>query len=241
MELSQLKEIGLSSEESKIYIACLELGTSKAAAISNRTNLPRTTIYGILSRLISLGFVSYVIKSGVKYFEAVDPEKLISKLNEKSYRFKLLIPELKKIKNSVTEKPKIEVYEGKEGIKSVYEDMLKINKPIYGYGTTKLLFNFLEFYIPNYIKRRAKLGIKFFIITEESEEARLMRKNDKKELRKTRFSNIIKNMATVTYIYNDKVAIIHISKQHPIGMIIENEDISKTQKIIFDHLWKIAK
>jgi len=48
------------------------------------------------------------------------------------------------------------------------------------------------------------------------------------------------NFTTATNIYGNKVAIISLEKE-PLGVVIENEDIVKTQKVLFNLLWKLAK
>ncbi|MCX8194061.1 MAG: hypothetical protein N3G19_01735 [Candidatus Pacearchaeota archaeon] len=241
MEYAALKQLGLRENEIKVYISLLELGVSKVDAISKRVPLPRTTIYGILKSLLEKGLVSYVIKSGIKYFEATDPKRLLLIEKEKIQVLQNLIPSLEKIKETVTIKPSIEIYEGIEGIKSIYEDMLKTKQTIYGYGNTYLLFELIQYYIPNYLIRRIKEKIKFYVITERSTLSIKLQKKDKKEFRETRFLDQLKEMTITTYLYGEKTAIIVLLKKEPLGIIIENKSITNSQKIIFDLLWGIAK
>ena len=236
-----LRNLGLSHNEIRVYIALLKLGNSKVDGITKQVSLPRTTIYGILKSLLEKGLVSYVIMSGIKHYEATGPKRLLVKEQEKILLLKKIIPSLEEIKNTVGERPTIELYESKEGIKSVYEDILKERKTIYGYGNTKLLFQFLEYYVPNYIKRRKKLGINFLVITEKSDISIDMKSKDKEEKRQTKFIDDMEKTTTVTYMYADKISIMTLIKEHPIGVIIKNEEIYNTQKILFDFMWKIAK
>lgn len=236
-----LRKLGLSSNEINVFIALLKLGTSKVDTVSKRIPLPRTTIYGLLKSLIEKGLVSYVVKSGVKHYEATNPQRLLSMEEERLVQLKKIVPQLESLKQTIGERPNIEMYEGKEGVKSVYEDILKTKKKIYGYGNTKLLFDLLQYYIPNYIQRRAKLGIKFQVITEKSTTSINMKKNDKKEKRETRFIDKLQKTTSVTYLYGNKIAILGLLKQQPIGVIIENKEFFNSQKIIFDILWNLAK
>lgn len=236
-----LKNLGLSENEIAVYVSLLEIGISKVDSIAKRAAFPRTTTYCLLNLLLNKGLVSYVIKSGVKYYESTSPERLLIKEKERLEELKNAIPELSALVKSVGEKPTIEMYEGKEGLKSIYEDLLKTKDKIFGYGNTKLLFEMLEFYIPNYIKRRARLNIPFLVITEKSDSSIAMQKNDKKENRRTRFIDEMKNTSNVVYIYDNKIAIIGLIKKQPIGVIIQNEGFYNSQKIVFNILWKLAK
>lgn len=241
MEYATLRQLGLKENEIKVYISLLELGVSKVDTISKRVPLPRTTIYGVLKSLQEKGLVSYVIKEGIKHFEATDPKRLLLIEKERLQMLQNLIPSLEKIKETVTIKPSIEIYEGIEGMKSIYEDILKTKQHLYGYGNTFILFELLQYYLPNYIIRRVKNRIKFYVITERSEKSIAMKKKDKNEFRETRFLDSIKEMNAVIYIYGEKTALIILLKKEPIGIVINNKDLSNSQKIIFDILWNIAK
>ena len=61
-----LKEFGLTETEEKVYLSLLKQGTSLASDIIKKTQLHRTTIYDVLERLISKGFVSYIIQNKIK-------------------------------------------------------------------------------------------------------------------------------------------------------------------------------
>ncbi len=70
-----LRDLGLTEKEIKVYLTSLSLGQSTVNAIAKKSQLNRVTCYDILKYLKEKGLVSYVIKSGVKYFEAAEPQK----------------------------------------------------------------------------------------------------------------------------------------------------------------------
>ena len=236
----ELREFGLTDKEIKVYLACLKLGIALVQDIAKKAGTYRTYTYEILKSLKEKGLVSYVIKSGKQYFEVSKPEKLISILKEKQEKVQKLLPSLKEIYQSAVEKPKIEVYEGKQGLKTVIDDLINTGKEILVYGSTEKQLKLLDFYFPNYIRRRIKSRIKIKVLTEKSKETEELQKKDRKELREIRFFPHKIDPPTVTNIYGNKVAILSLEKDL-LGIIIENESISKTQRIIFDLLWKIAK
>ena len=47
-----------------------------------RVNLHRSRVYEAINRLTEKGLVSYVIKNNIKFFEATDPERLLSYIEE---------------------------------------------------------------------------------------------------------------------------------------------------------------
>ena len=234
-----MKEFGLTDNEIKTYIACLKLGTALVQEIAKKANTYRTYTYEVLKSLVEKGLMSYVIKNGKQYFEVAEPEKLINILKEKEQKIRKIIPDLKILYKTALEKPKIELYEGKEGVKTILDDIIRTRKEVLIYGNTENQIKIFSFYFPNYILRRVENKIHTKVITEKSPTTISMLRTEKKELRETRFIDKIK-FSTVTYIYDNKIAMLTLEKEI-IGVLIENKNIADTQKQIFGALWNISK
>ena len=237
-----LKHFGLNDIEINVYLELLRLGSTKVNALAKKARLPRTSAYNVLDSLVAKGLVSYVIKSGVKYFDAANPESLLAILKEKEKYLESVLPELEKIRGTVKEKPKIEVYEGKEGIKAVMNDLLRTRKPVLSFSSTKHIFDLLEFYTPQFIRQRVKAGIEIRLLTEKTKETEETLKNkDKKELRETRYLPKIGNIPNTVYVYGNKVALLNTNPDSPMGVLIENVEIANTQRLLFEIIWEKAK
>lgn len=236
---SELRAFGLTNQEIKVYLALLKLGSALVQDIAQKAKTYRTYTYEILKSLKEKGLVSYVIKSGKQYFEVAEPQKLANILEEKRLMVQNILPELKNLYQSSAQKPSIEIYEGKEGLKTLLDRMLAAKQEILVYGSTKKQMKLLEFYFPNYIRRRVSAKISTKVLTEKNPQTIAMLKTEKKELRESRFLEKIL-FPTVTYICADKVIIIDLEND-PLGVMIENEAIAATQKTVFNLLWKLAK
>ncbi len=233
-----LKLFGLDEYEIKVYLALLASGSAKVNQIAKKLGMPRTTVYRILDYLILKGLVSYVIKSGIKHFETADPKNLLSILKEKQKYIEDILPELEGMRASLKEKPEIEVYEGKEGIKSIMDDLINEEKTISAFSSTKDIFNLLQYYTPNFIKRRVKFGIHIKLITEKTEQTKKeLKAKDRVELRETRFIPKIGQIPNTIYIYGNKVAILNTDIKNPQGILIQNKNFAETQKLLFDFIW----
>jgi sugar-specific transcriptional regulator TrmB len=233
-----LKEYGLSDNEVKIYLANLMLGTAKANEIARKADILRTTSYEVLKSLVAKGLVSHVIKSGVKYFEAADPKILVSVLEERKKKINTILPDLEAIRKSVTEKPSIELYEGKAGLKTILDDIINSKpKEVLTLSSAKI-FDVLRFYFPHWIIRRAKAGISTRVMQEKTEFMQELKLKDKKELREMKFVPKDFKVNTLTHIYKNKIAILSLRKEEIIGVIIENKEIVETHRSLFEFLWK---
>ncbi|MBI2148560.1 helix-turn-helix domain-containing protein [Candidatus Woesearchaeota archaeon] len=92
-----LEEIGLTKNETKIYLNLLKIGSTTTGNIIKETGIHTSKVYDGLERLMHKGLVSYVIISNVKYFKAVDPERLIDFLEDKKNAINKQEEEIKKI------------------------------------------------------------------------------------------------------------------------------------------------
>jgi len=69
----ELKSLGLSEYESKVYIALVREGTLTGLKASKASNVPQGKVYETLYKLMEKGFVS-VMNAKPKLFKAIDPE-----------------------------------------------------------------------------------------------------------------------------------------------------------------------
>src|SRR3989304_2481258 len=86
-----LEELGLSKQEAHIYISALKLGVSKASQIAQKSGIKRGGGYYILKLLKEKGYISEVIKSGVQYYSAISPERILDIIEEERNRKKEII------------------------------------------------------------------------------------------------------------------------------------------------------
>ena len=235
-----LKEYGLSDNEIKVYLASLVLGTSKVNEIAKKAGLLRTTAYEVLKSLVEQGLVSYVIKSGVRYFEVSDPNKLISILEEKKDKINSILPELEALKSSATEKPMIELYEGKAGIKTILGDIIRLRPKEILQMNSARIFQTLEFYFPHWINKRVENRIHSRVLQERVKITEELKGRNKVELREIKFLPEKFKINTANLIYGDKMAILTM-KEDIIGVVIESKEIVETQRSMFEILWGISK
>ena len=238
-----LEEIGIEGKKAEVYLACLELGGATAYLIAKKSGIKRPTAYDIINQLMHEGLVHKSIKAGAAYFSPTDPQVLINKTKERMQRIEKVMPLLQNLYNSPKSKPFIQYFEGKEGIREMYEDSLKTLKrgeEILGYvgeGITQYLPEYTE----DYVKRRTEKGIVFRGIYKAASEIIPYMEKNKEQLRVGRIlSEKDFPISNETNIYKNKIAIASYGKEM-FGMIIESEEIAKSQKAIFELAWRGAE
>lgn len=246
MDTKILEEIGLTDSEIKVYLALLELGSSKKGPIVKKAGITSSKIYEVIDKLIERGLASYVVKDKVKYFNAAPPSRIKDYLKEKENRIKQQEAELDKLLPSLELKQKLiekktdaEVYRGWRGMQTVYNDLLESLKPkeeyfIFGASRgmdTKKVKSFYTRFNRKVIKKKLRANIIF------NENARGNIPNVEK-------SGGIKYLDHTTpaeiLVYDNKTAIVLLEKE-PLIILIRGESIATSFKAYFDIMWMIAK
>lgn len=246
MNIGILKEIGLTDSEIKVYLALLELGSSKKAPIVKKAGITSSKIYEVIDKLIEKGLASYVVKDKVKYFNAAPPSRIKdylkekeAKLKEQEQEFEKMLPSLE-LTQKLTEKgTDAEVYRGWKGMQTVYNDLLeslKSGEKYYIFGASKgidtqKIKSFYTRFNEKVIQKKLKANIIF------NENARHNIPNVEK-------TGNIKYLGNTTpaeiLIYGNKTAVVLLEKE-PLIILITGETIAKSFKAYFDLMWMIAK
>lgn len=240
MDTNILKEIGLTETEIKVYIALLEQGESLASKISGKAVVERAVTYHILEKLIKKGIASYVIKENRKYFSAAEPEKLKSLLKEKEDSLNDLIPELAKLKKSEEQPLSIEVFKGKEGFKTVMEDLIKDKKPYYIIGYTGKAPEISGFWYIHWNKRRVKNKVKRYLLIHKKDENLDILKYPLTYLRILP-EQAIQESKTSIIIYGDDKVLLFLPLEEFAGIRIKNKETHDSYKEYFNILWGKSK
>lgn len=241
-----LFKAGFSIREVNVYSLLCNQGELMAGDISQKTNIIRTNVYDILNTLIKKGIVAYVIKNGKKYFRATDPHKIIDyveqqqkDLEDVKSNIRTILPHLKSSENSSI-KPTIEVYEGKEGMKTILamsvRDSLKTKKEILGISVQQQKCRKLGgIYHERWYDDRAKYKIKSRYLMSVEEKVIPVKYTQFKILPKE-----AKNPNEV-FIFGNKVAHFLFIGEVFTAILIENEEITNRWRDYFDFLWKVVK
>ncbi len=243
MDTQILEEIGLTANESKVYLSLIELGSSSATQIIQKTGLHRAVVYDLLERLIEKGLVGYAIKDRKKYFESTSPERLKEMLQEKEEKLSEILPHLLELSKFKT-KLEVKIYKGKEGIKTVFEDILR-NKPKewLSLGSGGETYKLLPYFLEHFHKARIKNKIKVRGLFRDNPNAR-KRGETLSQMSFSEIRYLPKTFLTPTVmnIYNERITLYSVSEENiPFIILIENKELSRSFKEYFEWLWEISK
>lgn len=240
MDENILDNIGLSKNEARVYIALLEIGISTVTSIAKKSRVHRTNVYDVIERLVQKGLISYIIKDDKKYFEATDPNNLLSVLKQKEDKLKDILPQLLLVKR-LSKKTEIKVYEGVIAARNTFLSFLEIGEPIYMYGTIKGIKNILgEHILDRFQKERIEKKIPQKIIYNHDATERI---NELKKLPLIEIKALPKEFDSPmsTNICGDIVYFRLYDRDPTLIIWIKSKDIADVYKKYFQIMWRIAK
>ena len=234
-----LQEIGLTKWESQTYLALLELGSTTTGPLVEKSQVPQSKIYSVLDSLSKKGLSSYILKGKTKYFQAAEPQKILSLYKEKQKKVETLLSNLKQKQSQ--EKQSVELYEGFKAIRSLFLgilDQAKKGEDWYGFGVgiypneqVKEFYNWLG-------ELKHNTGVKDHLLTSAKHKKDIeegVEKESLKEFRKmTRYVNVA--FPGDVAIFRNHVIILNWEDESAIH--IKSKNLAGQYKNFFLSLWK---
>lgn len=233
MNTEFLENIGLTRSEIRVYLSLLELNSASASEIAEKSSIYRKNTYDALNKLIKKGLVSSAKVETKQIFGATDPQRLLDFVELRKKEIQSVLPELKKIYKSPPMIENVAVFKGNEGLKTIFEDILKAKLNYDKFGSGDKFKEFLPYYYSHYQKRKTENGIKSRAIYSENE-----RNEDsvKEFIGEVRFLPKEFIHPSTTIVYGNKVAIL-IWKENPLGILINSKEVSESYRYYFELLW----
>lgn len=242
-----LVDAGLSSEQALIYTYLLNTGVSNAKVISSKTGIGRTLTYKVIDQLIAMELVEKRDATNkIAMFFPKHPQKLKDLIDKKNSEARIasenlayIFTDLSSSYNLLLGKPNVQFYEGEQGLKNVYNDILEIGEDIMVISSPieegrqnvlHLIREQIEKQVAKNIKTKAitPLGGQKIATQITDDEKFLI---SRKEIPKEKL-----HIPAQIIVYGDKVAITNF-KESMITVVMESKYINETFRRIFDYIW----
>jgi sugar-specific transcriptional regulator TrmB len=244
MDVEVLEELGLTKSEIKTYITLLELGSSTAGLILEKSGLQNSVMHKALNSLIEKSIINYVLEGRRKIYSATEPEHFIQYIDDKKKRFEQLLPELKKKKNILRETEAATIYKGKRGITEVYYKL--VNLPVkdvkeyltFGGGEECAAFMGMTWWLNMHAKRVANKLPSRQVFDESVRK--IGGDIEKKPITRIRYLSREFASFQETVIVGDYVA-INVFTENAYSFLIHDKKVAEGYRKYFELLWGIAK
>ena len=239
-----LMDIGLSKNESKIYVSLLDTGFASATRIAEVSKIHRVNVYDSINKLKEKGLVGEVKHNGKKCYQAAPPSTLKNIIKEKEMRLNKIIPELELSNNINRNSYDVQIFEGYGAVRNLFLRFLDIGEDIYD-------MNVQEFAVENsgkefqliFHKRRAKKKQTMYHIYDKKATERMKFLNSL-PFTEAKYLNNDDDHNVNTLVCGDEVAIrimYPCKNNKPLIINIKNKLVAEAYKSHFMVLWRKAK
>lgn len=242
-----IQHIGLSEEQAKIYVSLIQKGAMSARKIALETGINRSLVYKILKQLMDFKLViEEENKKTIAVFSALHPSHLQELLKKKEADLVLadqsyhqVVSALGAQFNIMCGKPSVHFYEGVEGIKYLYKDILHTKSDICLIRSPKdTLHPEIAKLVLAQIDKQVEKGIrtKAIVPMELPYDDFITKKDMQNLVTRCRIPRSELSVPAQILIYGNKVAMTSFEGAM-ITTIIEDKSITETHLNIFNRLW----
>lgn len=241
---TKLRDFGLNSYETKLWVSLLSGGILTAGELSDIANVPRSRSYDVLESLRKKGFVFIEQGKPIKY-RAIQPEMVIKNIKERvkeraheqiklidDLKTKKLFKELENIHNQSLEISEPEQFVGsfkdKTNIKNQLQYMVKNTKKfVYIAETLEGLNTNIDFLMKNLpILERKGIDVKVMVNTEKNVSEKFKNLKIKNTKLKNRFC-----------IVDGKEMLFMLFNEYDIGILVNTKTFIKSVTELFNKQW----
>jgi HTH-type transcriptional regulator, sugar sensing transcriptional regulator len=239
MDTQILSDLGLTNAEIKVYLALLELGSSTAGPILEKTVLQNSVVHMTLRKLINKGFVTFVKEGKRNHYQASNPKNIIQFIEEKKSRFEALLPELIAKQDLAKEKPEIITFRGIRGVKELLFELLDSGGSEHNtFGSSAKSLMLGDAWWVDYHKKRSKKKIKARLLFNKS--LSFWNAEGKYPRSEVRYTQSGFEPLTETIVRNNAVAII-VWTDIPLGILMRHREVAESYNSFFKLMWSGAK
>ena len=232
-------------KEAKVYLALLQLGRTTAYSVAVLSALKRPTTYLILDELVKSGFVVEIPSAVKKLYEAKPPEEIFALAKERVKLAESALPNLQSIVKKKRGKTQTLYFEGLLGLEQalIYKMPDIHDKEAVGFyaaaeGATDEALTITNRWLDEC--KRKNIRMRGFV--PKNKFLAPFHKKDKESGRVFRSlpASVYSSHVSLDTI-EDFVRIIDIVSPIPQATIIENAEVAKMLRQIFERLWLAEK
>lgn len=245
-----LENIGCNDSQISVFMFLLNNGESSIAHITKGTNIPRTTVYRICKELNGLKLIETVISHHADKYKVSNQTTLDYQLEKKKHELESYSQSIQIIGDSIKQlekalpKTMVRYYKGIEGMKQLIWNTIKAKNEIVGYSVFGRKDIVGKEFIKKYNAKILAKKVKDRIIIAPSIVPKVQKILASSFQRKYQNIRIIEvpnfYISGDTYIYNNVYAVNFWNETEVVGIEIENLEIAKVQKSIFEAMWRIS-
>jgi len=240
----ELKFLGLTDNEIKIYCDLLKNGKSNGSQLRRRTGIANSRVYASIDNLIEMGLVNFEITPRGKIYSAENPNIIKEIFKEHMSKIEKIVPQLKSLQRSEKSLTKSAIYQGFNGFKTAFNrsvDECPKNASVFiiGFSNQAYKNERLRHLLFNINKKAIKKKHRFKMILDN--KGNIFYKDRKLEgISEVKFMNNGFSSPAAINIFKESVYFF-LWDEEPYAFMIQNRSLALGFRNYFNFLWQIAE
>ena len=244
-----LQILGLSREESEIYIVTLQSGALLLSDIAKMLGANRTTLYPYIESLIKKNLLKKSSKGRRVLYNASDPKILQEIQRQQEASSRRAIEELEKLKAKNTNMPTVVYHKARSEIQSLLENIIDKAKYLDLMFSLDDMFSKLgDHWTFDYLRKLQKTKIAVRELLEysasglnyvEHGQVPALKRQVERKVTAAKLLPEDEKIDTTLFV-TDKV-VVFVDFERMIATEIQDPKIASTQKRLFENIWNTTK
>jgi len=238
-----LQKNGFSEKEALVYLSVLRYREATISQVARNTHIKRTSVYNTMQALKSRGLLSITTRKNTQFISAVSPDFLVEKLMSHAQAAQGVLPEMLKIANSGGRLPKVEFFDGIEGIKNCYGEIR--SGELMGFtdyeSMPEEVFNTIyKTTIP--LQKKHDIPARFLVSNNAKNKSIMNRDDDKYFVHHRVFPNLEQTKNIEFFLANQSdLVFLSYRPDEVFAIRIRSKSVFEILKNIFEACWLSAK
>lgn len=231
----ELRKLGLSEKEVKVYLAGLELGATSVQKITEETDISRPTTYNVIEELEERDLFTEIEEDSKTHYVAQSPDHLMGvletkkkKIQEQEREFVRIISALKS-RYLLKNQGEIKTYKGDKGLEVIQEELSHTSEPEFLVLSSEFKTKQNDIRQKVYQKAKKRLG------EIEVKEIYPEQKASQKEWLERKQADVDLGG---TLIITDRA--VFIPEQDKSALLVESKVMLKMLQAMFMNIWETA-
>lgn len=245
MTYFDFRQIGLEPRDKLVYEILYKHNKASVRFIADVSGLSRGTVHDIVKKLTDAGLATFIQNGPRRHYQASAPDSLASLVRQRREDLLALEETANQYAADLESRNDIPgaegfatYYHGLEGFSSILRDVLRTTRqltPREYYAISAHRINSLMYNdFVGYSQQRVKEGIFVRVVADGPQHSRHIL-TERRILRSVKFNSY-------TIIYGNKTALLSLdSAGVPTAIVVTDERIAQTQRVLFEQLWDFAQ
>lgn len=241
-----LYSLGVSDLEAQVFVRLLPMKSQPVSAIARQAKLNRVYCYELLSSLERKGFVEMTKRNSVRHFTALTPEKILEmferrerEISDHRSRLRSILPEIMRADESHPVEPRTRIFEGLEGIKSLFHGFLQAESNLLSISHLDNSFTLSErhelmSWQRAFLSKRRTLRVWHRALLVSADDPETNRCEDR--LLETR-SCMGPKLEAEILVSGERIAFISTAPRY-FGVVIDNGEIARSLATVHEMVWE---